>query len=121
MDVGCGIGGSAFYMAKNYGASVYGMDLSENMIYIANELRDSEPAGIKHRCQFYVEDATLMDYPSQFYDMVYSRDTILHIKDKKSLFKKFYDTLKPGGTVLITDYCHGDKKDYRWFISLFLK
>jgi len=121
LDVGCGIGGSAFYMARNYGCSVYGMDLSVNMINIANELRDAEPAGIAHRCQFYVEDATLMDYPNQFYDMVYSRDTILHIKDKKDLFQRFYDTLKPGGTVLITDYCHGDKKQYSHAFNEYVK
>ena len=113
LDVGCGIGGSAFYMAKHFGCSVYGMDLSKNMIDIANELRDDQPAGVKHRVQFYVEDATLMDYPTGYYDMVYSRDTILHIKDKKALFQQFYDSLKPGGTVLITDYCHGSKKPYR--------
>ena len=64
LDVGCGIGGSAFYMAKHFGCSVYGMDLSKNMIDIANELRDDQPAGVKHRVQFYVEDATLMDYPT---------------------------------------------------------
>jgi len=109
LDVGCGIGGSAFYMAKNFGVQVYGYDLSVNMINIANDLRHCEPANVKHAVQFYVEDATLMDYPDQFYDMVYSRDTILHIKDKKALFEMFYRTLKPGGKLVITDYCHGDK------------
>ena len=54
MDVGCGIGGSAFFMANNYGCSVYGMDLSVNMINIANELRESQPSGVKHRVQFYI-------------------------------------------------------------------
>ena len=44
-------------------------------------------AGVKHRCQFHVEDATTMDYPENFYDVVYSRDTILHIADKEALFK----------------------------------
>merc|ERR1712062_403218 len=95
LDVGCGIGGSAFYMARNYGVDVYGFDLSQNMINIAQDLRDVEPSLVKHRCNFYVEDATLMDYPEQFYDMVYSRDTILHIEDKLSLFKMFYKSLKP--------------------------
>ena len=60
MDVGCGIGGSAFYMAKNFGVQVYGYDLSVNMINIANDLRHCEPANVKHAVQFYVEDATLM-------------------------------------------------------------
>ena len=71
-----------------------------------------QKANVKHAVQFYVEDATLMDYPDQFYDMVYSRDTILHIKDKKALFEMFYRTLKPGGKVVITDYCHGDKPQH---------
>ena len=37
LDVGCGIGGSAFLMAKDYGVTVHGSDLSKNMIDIAHE------------------------------------------------------------------------------------
>lgn len=117
LDIGCGIGGSAFYMAKNFGVQVYGIDLSTNMINIANDLRLEEPAAVQHSCQFYVEDATLMPYPKGFYDMVYSRDTILHIKDKKSLFAQFFESLKPGGKVVISDYCHGDKKHGQQFLD----
>ncbi len=51
LDIGCGIGGSAFYMARRYGALVNGIDLSTNMIEIANELRDKMSAGVKHRVQ----------------------------------------------------------------------
>lgn len=35
LDVGCGIGGSAFYMARQYGCQVHGVDLSSNMISMA--------------------------------------------------------------------------------------
>jgi len=37
LDIGCGIGGSAFLMNRDYGAHVRGIDLSTNMIDIANE------------------------------------------------------------------------------------
>ena len=37
LDVGAGIGGSAFLMAQRYGAEVIGIDLSSNMIGIALE------------------------------------------------------------------------------------
>merc|ERR1739844_725789 len=40
--------------------------------------------------------------------MGYSRDVILHIKDKAALFEKFFKWLKPGGIVIISDYCCGD-------------
>ena len=39
LDIGCGTGGSAFYMAKHYGVEVLGVDLSQNMLDIANEHR----------------------------------------------------------------------------------
>ena len=32
-------------------------------------------------------------------------DTILHIDDKLRLFQNFYKWLKPGGQLMITDYC----------------
>lgn len=108
LDIGCGIGGSAFYLARQYGADVHGVDLSTNMVSIANENRSEMSPGVKHRVQFHVEDATQMEYPDNYYDVVYSRDTILHIEDKLDLFKKFHKCLKPGGLVLISDYCKGD-------------
>jgi len=109
LDIGCGTGGSAFYMARKYEVFVHGVDLSENMIEIAKEYREEMEPAVKHRVQFYVEDAINMGYPSNFYDVLYCRDTILHIPDKLSLFKKFLGCLKPGGKLMISDYCHGDK------------
>merc|ERR1711878_241167 len=108
LDIGCGTGGSAFYMARNYGVDVYGFDLSANMIGIAQDYRMEMEAAVKHRTQFYIEDAMTMEYPENFYDVVYGRDTILHITDKKELFRKFLKTLKPGGKLMISDYCRGD-------------
>lgn len=40
LDVGCGIGGSAFYMARDFEVQVVGIDLSSNMISLALERRE---------------------------------------------------------------------------------
>eukprot|EP00092_Neocalanus_flemingeri_P040027 GFUD01043597.1.p1 GENE.GFUD01043597.1~~GFUD01043597.1.p1 ORF type:complete len:278 (+),score=73.55 GFUD01043597.1:55-888(+) len=117
LDIGCGTGGSAFYMARNYGVDVHGVDLATNMIAIAGDYRAEMEAAVKHRVQFYVEDATLMEYPQNFYDVVYSRDTILHIPEKEKLFRKFLSTLKPGGKLMISDYCCGDQKHSQRFLD----
>lgn len=37
LDVGCGIGGSAFLMAEKHDCYVHGLDLSVNMVLIALE------------------------------------------------------------------------------------
>ena len=39
---------------------------------------------------FEVADATKRSYADESFDVIYSRDTILHIQDKKALFQKFY-------------------------------
>ncbi|KAH0855165.1 hypothetical protein HID58_020434 [Brassica napus] len=52
-----------------------------------------------------VADCTTKHYPENSFDVIYSRDTILHIQDKPALFRTFFKWLKPGGKVLISDYC----------------
>ena len=47
LDVGCGIGGSAFHMAGKYGVEVRGVDLSTNMITIALENQAKQPMEVK--------------------------------------------------------------------------
>ncbi|PQQ15486.1 phosphoethanolamine N-methyltransferase 1 [Prunus yedoensis var. nudiflora] len=101
LDVGCGIGGGDFYMASNYDVEVVGIDLSVNMISFALE----HAIGLKCAVEFEVADCTKKTYPDDTFDVIYSRDTILHIQDKPALFRSFYKWLKPGGKVLISDYC----------------
>ncbi|KAJ7376646.1 hypothetical protein OS493_033528 [Desmophyllum pertusum] len=102
LDVGCGIGGSAFHIANTYHAHVLGLDLSTNMINFALQAYENSKTS---QVQFEVSDATQREFPSERFDAIYSRETILHIKDKKSLFQKILRWLKPGGQLLITDYC----------------
>ncbi|KAK4410816.1 Phosphoethanolamine N-methyltransferase [Sesamum angolense] len=101
LDVGCGIGGGDFYMADKYDVHVVGIDLSINMISFALE----RAIGLKCAVEFEVADCTKKEYPDGTFDVIYSRDTILHIQDKPALFRSFYRWLKPGGKVLISDYC----------------
>ena len=48
---------------------------------------------------------TAVDFiENAYFDVVYSRDSLLHVSDKAKNFRKFYDWLKPGGKVFFTDY-----------------
>jgi len=115
LDVGCGIGGSAFYFIKEFKAEVFGFDLSENMIEIArNKNREYKIPGVK----FVVADALKIDFEPNSFDIIYSRDTILHIPEKDYLFKQFNRWLKPGGQFLISDYgCNNYDKQTENFKS----
>ena len=88
---------------------MHGLDLSTNMVGIAQDYRREMEPAVKHRVQFYVEDGTAMDYPDGFYDVVYSRDAIMHIAEKEALYRKLIGTLKPGGKLMVSSYLRGDK------------
>lgn len=96
VDVGCGIGGSTAALADKFNANVLGVDLSSNMISIAKERYSSRPD-----LKFLVADALSIPIDSESVDLVYSRDTILHLSvdEKKLLFSKAFDWLKPDGQV----------------------
>ncbi|HMN27603.1 MAG TPA: methyltransferase domain-containing protein [Caldilineaceae bacterium] len=106
LDIGCGLGGSAFYMAERYGAQVQGIDLSANMLHIAQER--CRAAGLAERVHFVHGD--ILDYTAvQPFDRVYSRDVFLHIQDKPRLLQGIWQLLTPGGRLLFTDYCCGEE------------
>ncbi|GAV02065.1 hypothetical protein RvY_12677 [Ramazzottius varieornatus] len=107
LDVGCGIGGSAFFMAQEYGVHVHGVDLSSNMISIGIQRRRE---GNFHGVDFEICNVMTKPFEPDSYDLVYSRDVILHIDDKRRLFEILFRCLKPGGQFFITDYCCGEKE-----------
>ncbi|RNA35062.1 phosphoethanolamine N-methyltransferase 3-like isoform X1 [Brachionus plicatilis] len=106
LDVGCGTGGADFYMSEKYGVEVFGLDLSSNMIGVCWE-RAQQHKNAKAR--FEIGDVTKHDYPTNYFDYIFSRDSLLHICNKKTLFKKFHSWLKPGGKIFYSDYICGPK------------
>ena len=87
LDIGCGIGGSGFFMAKEYGVHIHGLDLSSNMISIAIDRRRS---GGFHGVDFEISNILTREFPENSFDLAYSRDVILHIPDKKKLFQDIF-------------------------------
>ena len=106
LDVGCGLGGSAFVMARDFKLIVDGIDLSKNMLAMANEKLAAH--GLSERISFKWGDCLALDRPG-YYDAIYSRDVFLHIEDKTRLFSVLNASLRPGGQLLFTDYCCGEK------------
>jgi len=110
LDIGCGTGGSAFYFAERYGAEVVGVDLSTHMLRLAQQRWWDMSEGVRSKVQFVLADAMTLELPLASFDVVYSRDTVLHVRAKEQLYARLRGFLKPGGKLLVTDYCRGDQK-----------
>ena len=107
LDVGCGIGGPAKFLNDAFDADVLGVDLSSNCVSIANKRYVSNP-----QLNFIVADAVNYPFEKESFDLVYSRDVILHIGSKDVLFRHLFEATKPGGKLVMTDYCSGPQEKW---------
>jgi len=114
LDVGCGLGGSAFLMAREHGVSVHGIDVSANMLASAQERLRAEGLAL----QVTLVQADVVALPATTrYDVIYSRDVFLHIHDKTRLMALLYDQLLPGGLLFFTDYGRGEGQASAEFVA----
>jgi phosphoethanolamine N-methyltransferase len=104
LDVGSGIGGAAFHLAKTFGAHVTGIDLAPEMVAIALERARERQA--PDTVTFVLGNILETQFPEPF-DVVWSRDALMHVHDKPALFSRLHDLLAPGGYLVITDYARG--------------
>jgi phosphoethanolamine N-methyltransferase len=105
LDVGCGLGGSAFLMAREHGVSVHGIDLSANMLAGARE----RVRALGLAKQVTLEHVDVLALPATpHYDVIYSRDVFLHIHDKPRLMALLRRLLLPHGLLFFTDYGRGE-------------
>jgi phosphoethanolamine N-methyltransferase len=104
LDVGSGIGGAAFHLARSFEARVTGIDLAEEMVAIA--LDRAAERGLADDVSFILGDVLETSFPEKF-DIIWSRDALMHIPDKPALFSRLHDLLADGGRIVITDYARG--------------
>ena len=103
LDVGCGIGGSARILARDYGLEVLGISISPGQIRRATELT---PADLN--CRFAVMDALALDLPDASFDAVWSVEAGPHMPDKQRYADELLRVLKPGGRLAVADWNRRD-------------
>ncbi len=67
LEVGCGTGGNACYLANKYGCTITGIDISEQMVKEAR-IR-AEELGVEN-VSFQLGDAYNLDFPDESFDVV---------------------------------------------------
>ena len=106
LDVGCGIGGSARILARDYGLDVLGISISPGQIQRAREL--TEP-GLS--CQFAVMDALDLDLADASFAAVWSVEAGPHMPDKQRYADELLRVLAPGGRLAVADWNRRDPAD----------
>ena len=103
LDLGCGTGGITRFLAENYRpATIVGVDVEPGVIARAAAQAGGVP-GLSYR--------TVAPGPLPFaagaFDLVFSKDAMVHIADKDALFADLYRVLRPGGMLAASDWMSG--------------
>ena len=106
LDVGCGIGGSARILARDYGFQVLGISISPSQVARATALT---PGTLS--CRFAVMDALDLDLPPASFDAVWTVEAGPHMPDKQRFADELLRVLKPGGLLAVADWNRRDPVD----------
>lgn len=103
LDAGCGVGGSARYLARRFGAQVLGVTLSP--VQAAAGQAYNQAAGLADQVEIRVQDMMTLTPGDAAFDLIWSMESAEHIADKARLVELFFQWLKPGGRLLLVTWC----------------
>lgn len=99
LDIGCGPGRMVIDLMKRDN-TVYGVDISEEMLRIADEnIRKEGVGGEHHLSQGNIES---LDFDDNFFDQVVCAGVIEYLKEDDKAVRELNRVLKEGGTLILT-------------------
>lgn len=103
LDIGCGAGGIDIALVRDHGAGfVTGLDVEDAVLAHARGLIAA--AGLAARIGLIKVAPGPLPFPPGGFDIVFSKDSIVHIPDKHALMAEAFRVLKPGGWFLASDW-----------------
>ncbi len=106
LDVGCGIGGPARFIAERFVCNVHGIDLTKDFCDTADLLNCL--SGLDSRIKITQGDALSLPYPDNSFDTVWTQHTSMNILNKEQFYSEIHRVLKPGGMFLFHDIFSND-------------
>ena len=101
LDVGCGIGGAARFMASSYGCRVTGVDLTAEYVELADEL--TSRTGLSDRVTHIRATALALPFEGGSFDAAVILHAGMNVENKAQMYDEVSRVLKPGGRLVIYD------------------
>jgi SAM-dependent methyltransferase len=102
VDLGCGIGGVARYLAKEFDTDVDGIDADPLAIRMADEL--AVTSGTAQRLRFKTGHIAKTGWSDHSFDGALSMDVLVFVPDKPAALQEVARILKPGGRFVGTTW-----------------
>ena len=106
LDVGCGTGSLALELSPCV-SEVHAIDLSREMIKIANQKAADENIG---NITFHNTKFTNVSFESETFNAICAYNLLHLVDDRRAALNMIFDLLKPGGFFISTTPCLGDSR-----------
>lgn len=107
LDLCCGLGGPARFLASRFGCRVAGVDLAHSRC--ASAARLSRLVGLAGRVSFVGGDALRLPFRAGSFTACLSQEALLHVPDKAGALAECARVLIPGGRLAFTDWVAGSR------------
>jgi ubiquinone/menaquinone biosynthesis C-methylase UbiE len=102
LEVGCGSGGYALYLAQTVGCRLVGLDINEPGVQNANQLAAARGLGEKVRFER-CDTSKELPFEDGTFDAVFSNDVLCHLAGRPGVLGEMFRILKAGGRMLFSD------------------
>jgi phosphoethanolamine N-methyltransferase len=110
LDIGCGTGGVEVVLAGKFDIDrVTGIDVEPQLVERTQKLVDKK--GLSAKVKVELVDPGPLDFANNEFDIVFSKDSMIHIPDKNAIFSEILRVLKPGGVFAASDWLVGENAD----------
>lgn len=102
LDAGCGYGGSAMWLAENFGSEVTGITLSP--LQAAKGQRYVAERGLQSKVRILEGDYSNLPFQDETFDVYWALESWVHAENRQRVYAEAMRVLKPNGRIVIAEY-----------------
>jgi SAM-dependent methyltransferase len=102
VDIGCGVGGPARYMAKRFDCRVSGLDITPAFVDAAKKI--TALLKMEEMVKLELGDGQHLPYADSTFDGGYTQHVTMNVPDRPQFFAEAFRVLKPGAFFALTEH-----------------